>query len=331
MMHDIEALAPVVGKSVEHIREEAPKNLTEISSGKSLKNGKTVCAYSGKKGAYAEQAIARYFDEKDVSPLALESFSEIFQAVVDGKADYGMVPIENSLAGSVFENYDNFKRFEDVSIVGSVTLRIQHSLLGVKGAALSDVKKVFSHPQGFSQCRKFLEQNKSWEHIDSASTATAAQMVGESKSKENAAIASSVNSSLYNLDVIQENIEDDPSNFTRFVIIAANHVEHGKEINIAPNMATFMFTTKNEPGALYNCLGVFEKNKLNLTRIESRPIAGQPWKYWFYADAALTKEDGSSMFQTEKEVCTYVNKVIEELKDKAEDVRLLGVYSESRY
>ena len=156
-----------------HIREEAPKNLTEISSGKSYKNGKTICAYSGKKGAYAEQAIARYFDEKDVSPLALESFSEIFQAVVDGKADYGMVPIENSLAGSVFENYDNFKRFEDVSIVGSVTLRIQHSLLGVKGAVLSDVKKVFSHPQGFSQCRKFLERNKSWEHIDSASTATA--------------------------------------------------------------------------------------------------------------------------------------------------------------
>ena len=357
MMHDIEALAPVIGKSVAHIREESPavgntnnvagnekdsanKSCCSSSNTSSATNingkQKVVCAYSGKRGAYAEQAITRYFDAADVEAKACDSFSGIFQAVVDGKADYGMVPIENSLAGSVYENYDNLTRFEDVSIVGSVTLRIQHALLGVKGATLADIKTVYSHPQGFSQCRKFLEQHNDWNQIESVSTATAAKQVAtcgevaDNGSKANAAIASSVNASIYKLDVLAENIEDDPSNFTRFVIIAANHVNHGKEVNVLPNMATFMFCTKNEPGALYHCLGTFDKNKLNLSRLESRPIAGQPWKYWFYADAALTDENGASKFKTIDEGNAYVNKVIEELKDQAEDVRLLGIYSEGR-
>ena len=349
MMHDIEALAPVIGKSVAHIREESPAaasaraagNGGSAKSGASAKNGtsanngssgkaKVVCAYSGKRGAYAEQAISRYFDAADVEAKACDSFSGIFQAVVDGKADYGMVPIENSLAGSVYENYDNITRFEDVSIVGSVTLRIQHSLLGVKGATLADIQTVYSHPQGFSQCRKFLEQHTNWNQIECASTATAAKQVADSGNKTGAAIASSLNASLYKLDVIQESIEDDASNFTRFVVIAANHVQHGREVNVLPNMATFMFCTKNEPGALYHCLGIFDNNKLNLTRLESRPIAGQPWKYWFYADASLTDEEGSAKFKKMEEITSYVNKVIEELKEQAEDVRLLGIYSEGR-
>jgi len=339
MMHDIEALAPVVGKSVAHIREEAPVASSSAASAKNggshaantrSANAKVVCAYSGKRGAYAEQAITRYFDAADVEAKACDSFSGIFQAVVDGKADYGMVPIENSLAGSVYENYDNLTRFEDVSIVGSVTLRIQHSLLSVKGATLDDIKTVYSHPQGFSQCRKFLELHNDWNQIETISTATAAKQVAESGNKSGAAIASSVNASLYKLDILADSIEDDPSNFTRFVIIAANHVQHGKEVNVLPNMATFMFCTKNEPGALYHCLGIFDSNKLNLSRLESRPIAGQPWKYWFYADAALTDENGVAKFKSAEEENAYVNKVIDELKNTAEDVRLLGVYSEGR-
>jgi 3-deoxy-7-phosphoheptulonate synthase len=341
MMHDIEALAPVVGKSVAHIREESPAVASDHAAGSNAKSGasannsafgkaKVVCAYSGKRGAYAEQAITRYFDAADVEAKPCDSFSGIFQAVVDGKADYGMVPIENSLAGSVYENYDNLTRFEDVSIVGSVTLRIQHSLLGVKGATLADVKTVYSHPQGFNQCRKFLEQHNDWNQIECVSTATAAKQVADSNSKANAAIASSLNASIYKLDVIQDSIEDDASNFTRFVVIAANHVQHGREVNVLPNTATLMFCTKNEPGALYHCLGIFDSNKLNLSRLESRPIAGQPWKYWFYADASLTDEGGASKFKSVDEVNAYVSKVIGELKERAEDVRLLGIYSEGR-
>lgn len=131
MMHDIEALAPVMGKSVAHIREA---NSSVVKTAQNSLSGKIVCAYSGKRGAYAEQAITRYFDEQDVLSMSVDSFDEIFQAVTDGKADYGMVPIENSLAGSVYQNYDNFSRFEDVSIAGAVTLNIRHALLGVKGS-----------------------------------------------------------------------------------------------------------------------------------------------------------------------------------------------------
>ncbi len=311
MMHDIEALAPVMGKSVAHIREERRK--------------KVVCAYSGKRGAYAEQAISRYFDAADVEARPVDSFSEIFQDVIDGKADYGMVPIENSLAGSVYQNYDNFSRFEDVTIVGALTLNIRHALLGAKGAVLSDVRTVYSHPQGFTQCRRFLDAHKDWRHVDAVSTATAAELVGRGGNKANAAIASTVNASLYNLDVLAEDIEDDPGNFTRFVVIqSVSAAGNGSgELNIKPNTASFIIKTKNEPGALYQTLGVFEKHKVNLVRLESRPLEGQPWNYWFYADAELKGIEGDAAD------CVHV--LHEELKEKTEDVRLLGIYPEYRH
>ncbi len=319
MMHDIEALAPVLGKSVAHIREQ---NTSIVNSNESNANsGKIVCAYSGKKGAYAEQAISRYFDEHDVVAKAVDSFEEIFQNVVDGKADYGMVPIENSLAGSVFQNYDNFSRFEDVSIVGAVTLNIRHALLGVKGATLVDVKNIYSHPQALMQCKRFLDNHKEWNHVDAASTATATQIVSEKNSKENAAIASAVNASIYNLEILAEDIENDPGNFTRFVVIQANHTTKSsgaREANMTPNMASFIFKTKNEPGALYKVLGVLNECGLNMTRLESRPILGQPWRYWFYADAEINKPNSYE----------YVHSLMEKLSDRVEEIRLLGVYSE---
>lgn len=335
MMHDIEALAPVVGKSVAHIHEVAPIKSKKAGSvnaapAKSKVPQKIVCAYSGNRGAYAEQAISRYFDAADVEACAVSSFDQIFQNVIDGKAHYGMVPIENSLAGSVHQNYDNLSRFEDVSIVGTVTLNIRHALLGVKGSALSDIKTVYSHPQGFSQCKKFLDGHLDWKHVDAVSTATAAQTVAKLKDASNAAIASVVNAPLYNLSVLQEDIEDDPGNFTRFVVIAPNN-RKGKTLNMVPNMASFIFKTKNEPGALYNCLGIFEKYRLNLTRLESRPIAGEPWRYWFYADADLKNEQGNIAGATAAKAKEYVNTVMDALKAKADDVRLLGLYSEVRY
>ena len=216
LMRDIDALAPIVGREVAHLRrDEAP---VKISSAKSKKAAakkvsakKITVAFCGKRGAYAEQAITRHFDDQ-ATALPVDSFREIFQSVLDGRADYGMVPIENSLAGSVYENYDNLAAFEDISIVSSVTLRIQHALLGVKGAALADVKSVYSHPQGFAQCSNFLAEHSDWNKIDAASTASAAKLVSEKDSKANAAIASAVNAKYYKLCVIEESIEDDPKN-----------------------------------------------------------------------------------------------------------------------
>ncbi|MCR5218906.1 3-deoxy-7-phosphoheptulonate synthase [Treponema sp.] len=320
MMHDIEALAPVMGKSVYHI-------FTPVSAGVSgitKEGGKIQVAYSGKKGAYAEQAIGRYFDASEAEALAMDSFGEVFQAVTDGSCDYGMIPIENSLNGSVYQNYDNFSRFDDVEIVGSVTLNIRHSLLGLQDACVEDIKTVYSHPQGFGQSKKYLDQHKEWGLIDSVSTSTAAEFVASQKVKSNAAIGSIVNAQIYGLKILAEDIEDDPGNFTRFVIIASRDKARKAPVlsNIRPNMASFIFTTRNESGALYNTLGIFEKQRLNLTRLESRPIKGQLWKSWFYADVELP--------DSSEDVYSRAETLLGELKEKTEDVRLLGVYADGK-
>ena len=149
-------------------------------------------------------------------------------------------------------------------------------------------------------------------------------MVADFDSKENAAIASSITAGYYNLEILQDDIQDDPRDYTRFVIIAANHISQNKTLlSKNPNMATFMFSTENKSGSLCEALGVFQKYGLNLTRLESRPIAGQPWHYWFYADAELK--------ETEHQNIEYVQKVLNELKSVAEEIRLLGVYSEAGY
>ncbi len=326
LMHDVEALAPVLGKAIVHIREEKIQNKNTDANASEKKSDKITCAYSGSKGAYAQQAISRYFDDADVDSVPLDSFSQLFKAVTDGKVDYGMVPIENSLAGSVYQNYDNFSRFQDVSIVGSITLNIRHSLLGVKGAALSDIKNVYSHPQALAQCKKFLDQQNEWNQIDAVSTATAAQMVAQGGKKENAAIGSSVNAQIYGLNILQEDIEDDPHNFTRFVIIQANHVARlpdAHQQNIKANMASFIFTTKNEAGALFSVLEIFSKMKLNLTRLESRPITGQSWKYWFYTDIEIPEDTENPQKK--------IDEVLSLIKEKTEDLRLLGIYSEEKH
>ena len=318
LMQDIQALAPVVGKQVAHIRA-AKQPKADFQSPEKEAQSRVRCAFCGKRGAYAEQAIAQYFDG-DAEAVSVDSFREIFQSVVDGKTDFGMVPIENCLAGSVYENYDNLVQFDDVAIAGALTLRIQHALLGVKGSSIEDIKQVYSHPQGLAQSHKFLGEHKDWKQVETISTATAAKMVGELGKKENAAIASIVNAGLYGLDVLKEDIEDNAANYTRFVIIASNNVAKKPLIAEKPNTASFVFSVANKPGALYNCLGIFQNRGLNLTRLESRPIAGKPWKYWFYADAQLGEE----------RTAEYINSIMDALGGSAEDVRLLGIYSEGR-
>ncbi|WP_298533091.1 3-deoxy-7-phosphoheptulonate synthase [uncultured Treponema sp.] len=317
IMRDIESLAPVMGKEVAHIRSVDSQ---KKANAEKITHKKPICVFSGMKGAYAEQAIENFFEDS-VEAQTVDSFDEIFQAVVDGKADYGMVPIENSTAGSVYNNYDNLTRYEDISIVGALTLRIQHSLLGVKGASLDTIKNVYSHPQGLSQCSNFLKSQK-WNAVDTVSTATAASLVAEKGSVENAAICNARNAAIYGLEVLKEGIQNEQNNYTRFVVIAANHVEEpaGQWSEQKPNMASFVFTTKNEAGALYDALGVFKEANLSMNRLESRPIAGKPWKYWFYCDVVI----GSDI----ENPAEYITDFSGKLKKMAEDVRILGVYAE---
>ncbi len=318
IIRDIEALAPVLKKEVAHIKTASEESHKASEKEAAHEQSKARCLFSGMKGAYAEMAIIKYF-ENAAEAVQVDSFTEIFQQVVDGKAEYGMVPIENSTAGSIYSNYDNLTRYEDISIVGAITLKIEHSLLAPKGATLQTIKNVYSHPQALSQSSRFLESHK-WNLIDSISTATGASIVAKKNSSENAAVANARNAQIYGLEVLKEGIENNPNNYTRFVIIAANHF--AKKLipsNKKPNMVTLMFSTKNEAGALYNALGVFKDAGLSMNRLESRPIAGKPWQYWFYTDASLGGAE--SPFE-------YAEAVAAKLKEQAEDVRILGVYAE---
>ena len=337
MMRDIEVLAPVVGKTVSRrpvrdsrapsaaeIRDRQPDSRTPAGSAAEYvrRKGSAVCAFSGNEGAFAEQAITRYFDET-VSPLPVRSFREVIRAVTDGRADFGMLPIENSLAGSVYENYDNLALEEDIEVVGSVTLRVEHSLLAVKGASLDTIRTVYSHPQPFVQCADFLSRYPDWKHVETDSTSTAARLVAESGDPSNAAVAGSLAASLYHLEVLKTGIEANPLNYTRFVVIAPR----GVICCPTPDFSVVIFTAANEPGSLYKILGLFVKYGLNLTKLESRPIHGEPWRYRFYANLALPADVHASAVSSER-----IRSALQELQTTAvadrivEDVRVLGLY-----
>ena len=326
MMRDIEVLAPVVGRSVSRRASSTVSSVSAKSAvqpGAVPRGGKTVCAYAGGRGAYAEQAIRRYYDEEATS-FAVTNFREVINAVLDGKASFGMLPIENSLAGSVYENYDNLALYEDLEIVGSVTLRIDHSLLAVKGASLDTISSVYSHPQGLAQCADFLAKYPHWKHIETESTSAAAELVAAAGDASKAAIASESAAPIYRLEPLRSGIETNPRNYTRFVIVA----RAGAVTCDSPNHATVIFTTANEPGALYAALGLFAKNGLNLTKLESRPIQGEPWRYRFYANVTLPEGVGSSVVAGER-----IRAALAEMEKISQDqgivqgVRVLGMYN----
>lgn len=320
IMRDMESLAPVIGKEIAHIRAEEKPDLNQPETDLPFGEKKVLCAFSGKKGAYAEQAVFNYFEDA-AEPVEVDSFDEIFQQVVDGKVQYGMIPIENSTAGSVYNNYDNLTRYEDISIIGAVTIRVEQRLLAPKGATLQTIRHVYSHPQGLAQCSNFIRSH-GYATVDTVSTATGAELVSKKNDISCAAIASARNAEIYGLELLEQKIENNPNNYTRFVIIAANHTKNGPRRirEQKPNRATLMFSIKNETGALYDTLGVFKQARLSMNRLESRPIAGKPWKYWFYSDVVIPSE----VKNPEK----YINDFVNVLKSTAQDIRLLGVYYE---
>ncbi len=357
MMRDINVLAPVVGKTVSRRavssagRQTGGKLTTQSmtfssdekkasDAGKEKeacgekpvlpaspadyvsRKGSAVCAFSGSRGAFAEQAILRFFDDS-VSSLAVNNFREVILAVLDGRADFGMLPIENSLTGSVYENYDNLYLYEDIEIAGSIAIRVEHSLLAPKGASLDSIKTVYSHPQALAQCAEFLARYPQWQHVETESTASAARLVAEKGDPSSAAIAGEAAAGIYRLCVLKAGIETNPLNYTRFVIIA----RRGAIVCPAPDFSSVIFTAANEPGSLYKALGLFVKYGLNMTKLESRPIHGEPWRYRFYANLSLPEGVPASAVSSER-----IKSAVNELATKAvnerivEDVRVLGLY-----
>lgn len=272
---------------------------------------KIKVGFQGERGAFSEQAGYEFFGRKMV-PIPFHSFEDVFKSVKRGDVDFGVIPIENSLHGSIHQNYDLLQRYK-VYIVGEVKLRIRHYLLANYGVKLKDVKKIYSHPQAISQCENFLKSLRKVEIIPTYDTAGSAKFVKENKILDGAAIAGRQAGKYYGLKILKARIENHEKNYTRFLILSK------KKIIAKENPKTsIIFTTKNVPGALFSALGVFARRHINLLKIESRPIIGQPWRYMFYLDF-----EGSILDKTCKDA-------IRELKKMAQYYKFLGTYEKGR-
>ena len=243
----------------------------------------TRVVYPGVAGSFSEMACIKYFGE-EVDRYSVVNFKEVPQALNDGHADYGILPIENSSAGDVTGVYDILLE-NDVCIVGEVFVKVNHCLLGVKGSKISDIKTVYSHPQGLRQSAPYLEK-LGVERVSVENTAIAAEMVAKDGIKSQAAVASLKAAELYGLDVLEEGINFDSSNETRFVVLSKK-----RQYSSEASKISICFSLLHESGTLYNILSHFMFNGLNLSHIESVPLPDKQWEYRFYIDISGNLHD----------------------------------------
>lgn len=235
-------------------------------------------AFQGEPGAYSEAAAIQHFGS-GVETIPCETFDDLFAAVSSQRADGAMAPIENSLAGSIHQNYDLLARHA-LHIIGEHILRVEHCLIGAPDAAVDDIQLVMSHPQALAQCDQYIRAHH-WKREVVYDTAGSVKMLRESGRRHVAAIASERAAQVYGMQVLARNIEDNPQNYTRFLVLAREPVEPPQ-----PCKTSIVFTLRNVPGALFKALSVFALRDIDLTKIESRPIPGAPWEYMFYLDFA---------------------------------------------
>jgi prephenate dehydratase len=269
-----------------------------------------VVAFQGEPGAYSEQAALEYLGDGIVT-LPCHAFEDVFQAVSSRRATNGMLPIENSLAGSIHRNYDLLLR-NDLHIVGEYFLRVSHCLLALPGAKLEEIRRVYSHPQALAQCESNLRRLQ-LEPIVAADTAGSARELHDSGDRHSAALASRRAAQVYGLEILYEHVEDNPANYTRFLSLACQAFQIG-----APEQehykTSIVFALKNQPGVLFKALSVFALRDIDLTKIESRPIPGKPWEYLFYIDFIGHADSGSCQ------------RALDHLGEFATFLRLLGSY-----
>ena len=308
LMRDIEALAPVLGKEVARLPEREPVVLAD-PSGRSAPSGGLAVAFQGERGAFSENALLRYFPE-GARGVPYPEFRDVFDAVLAGKVRFGIVPVENTLTGSIHQNYDLLLQYPDIRIVGEKIIRIVHHLIGLPGATPEGIRRVYSHPQALSQCALFLERFPQWEKVPFYDTAGAVGFIVREARPENAAIASLEAARAHGMKVLKEGIESNSRNYTRFVIIAREETARVREAN----KASLVFATANTPGSLFQALRVLAERNINMVKLESRPIAGKPWEELFYLDVAIPEAEEP------------FGLALEELKGVTEGLRILGVY-----
>ncbi|NWG05562.1 MAG: prephenate dehydratase [Chloroflexi bacterium] len=262
-------------------------------------------AFQGEPGAYSEQAVFNYFGKVETKPC--ESFDVVFDSVVSDECGQGLIPIENSLAGSIHQNYDLLLR-HDLHIVGEYLLRVQHCLITLPGVKKEEIKKVISHPQALGQCAAYL-RNLGIKAEAVYDTAGSVKMLKANGEGTTAAIASRRAAELYEMQILEEGIEDNPENYTRFLAISKKAVEPSVEAK-----TSIVFTLKNQPGSLFKAMSVFALRDIDLTKIESRPLQGKPWEYLFYIDFIGAEHDET------------VRKALDHLGEYALMLRVLGSY-----
>lgn len=265
-------------------------------------------AFQGIQGAYSEMALYEHFG-KSVETVGCDSFDDVFDKVNIGDVTFGFIPVENTIAGTVVENYDLLFANE-VFVIAEAYLPVRHTLLAKKGARIEEIKEAFSHPHALKQCKVYLK-SKRIHMAPTYDTAGAAQTVASGERMDCAAIASERCAEIYDMEILEKDIQTNSSNTTRFFVIAKK--ENVPE-NHSTGKTTIAFKTRHYPGALVDCLKIFQKYKLNLTKLESRPIPENPWEYIFYAAFEAGIDDGE------------VKAAIGELTLHAVFVKLLGSY-----
>ena len=276
-------------------------------------------AFQGEIGAFSEEAVGALYTT--AQPVPRPTFDAVFAAVEEGEVDLAVVPIENSLFGSVHANYD-LLRMHDLTIVGEVQLRIRHNLLAPEGSTLAMLRRVYSHPQALGQCRDYLrEQLSHAEPVPAYDTAGAAKIVAEAGIKEDAAIASERAAEEYGLTILARGIESNHQNYTRFLSLSrADDIPEGLDPATQHDWKTSVVYSmrQNVPGALFKSLAVFALRDLDLFKIESRPLVGSPGNYLFYLDVAGARGDEP------------VDRALEHLGEIASYLKVLGSYPRGR-
>ena len=263
--------------------------------------------FQGTEGAYSQAAMKKYFGN-NLNSFHVQTFRDAMEAIEEGSADYAVLPIENSSAGAVNEVYDLLMEFENY-IVGEVLLPIDHTLAGLPGTKLSDIERVYSHPQALMQSAKFLDEHRDWQQISVANTAVAAKKVLEDQVPTKAAICSAYAAEYYGLEVLEEKINHNTNNATRFIVVTNQKIflKDASKISIC-------FECAHESGSLYHLLSHFIYNDLNMIKIESRPIEGRNWEYCFFVDFEGNMADGA------------VKNAIRGLREEARNLKILGNY-----
>jgi prephenate dehydratase len=234
-------------------------------------------AFQGELGAFSQRATSQIFGN-GIEPLPSATFDEVFASVSRRRAQFAVIPIENSLAGSIHQNFDLLVTHA-LEAVAETFVRVEHHLIAFPGTRGEDIRQIYSHPVALAQCRTFLRSMRKAEPVSFYDTAGAVKAIRERKIPGAAAIASAEAARIYGLKILRRNIEDNRENFTRFLALAPR-----RRFPQGGDKTTIVFGLKNEPGALFKSLSVFALRNIDLAKIESRPIHGKPWEYLFYLD-----------------------------------------------